>query len=65
MGDSTPVSIETEIMMERVKERYQDLRIQLETKVRGQGHHGLHTGSCCFTEPMSPHRCHLAPASAL
>uniref|UniRef100_A0A8D2HFA2 Ninein-like protein n=1 Tax=Urocitellus parryii TaxID=9999 RepID=A0A8D2HFA2_UROPR len=33
VGDSTPVSIETEIMMEQVKERYQDLKIQLETKV--------------------------------
>ncbi|XP_016074549.1 PREDICTED: ninein-like protein isoform X2 [Miniopterus natalensis] len=32
-GDSTPVSIETEIMMEQVKEHYQDLKIQLETKV--------------------------------
>lgn len=35
VGDSTPVSIETEIMMEQVKEHYQDLKIQLETKVRG------------------------------
>ncbi|XP_048646367.1 ninein-like protein isoform X5 [Marmota marmota marmota] len=33
VGDSTPMSIETEIMMEQVKERYQDLKIQLETKV--------------------------------
>ncbi|XP_047395931.1 ninein-like protein isoform X2 [Sciurus carolinensis] len=33
VGDSTPVSIETEIMMEQVKEHYQELRIQLETKV--------------------------------
>ncbi|KAM5178040.1 ninein-like protein isoform 2-T2 [Callospermophilus lateralis] len=33
VGDSPPVSIETEIMMEQVKERYQDLKIQLETKV--------------------------------
>ncbi|XP_024895358.1 ninein-like protein isoform X4 [Pteropus alecto] len=33
VGDSTPVSIETEIMMEQVKEHYQDLKIQLETKV--------------------------------
>ncbi|XP_036178834.1 ninein-like protein isoform X1 [Myotis myotis] len=33
LGDSTPVSLETEIMMEQVKEHYQDLRIQLETKV--------------------------------
>ncbi|XP_057559247.1 ninein-like protein isoform X2 [Hippopotamus amphibius kiboko] len=32
-GDSVPVSIETEIMLEQVKERYQDLEIQLETKV--------------------------------
>uniref|UniRef100_A0A8C8Z4C6 Ninein-like protein n=1 Tax=Prolemur simus TaxID=1328070 RepID=A0A8C8Z4C6_PROSS len=30
---STPVSIETEIMMEQLKEHHQDLRIQLETKV--------------------------------
>uniref|UniRef100_A0A5F9D152 Ninein-like protein n=1 Tax=Oryctolagus cuniculus TaxID=9986 RepID=A0A5F9D152_RABIT len=33
VGESTPVSIETEIMMEQVKEHYQDLRVQLETKV--------------------------------
>ncbi|XP_073930300.1 ninein-like protein isoform X6 [Castor canadensis] len=33
VGDSTPMSLETEIMMEQVKEYYQDLRIQLETKV--------------------------------
>ncbi|XP_039699485.1 ninein-like protein isoform X2 [Pteropus medius] len=33
VGDSTPVSIETEIMMEQVNEHYQDLKIQLETKV--------------------------------
>ncbi|XP_074174100.1 ninein-like protein isoform X2 [Rhinolophus sinicus] len=33
VGDSTPVSLETEIMMEQVKEHYQDLKIQLETKV--------------------------------
>ncbi|XP_008592110.1 PREDICTED: ninein-like protein [Galeopterus variegatus] len=33
MGDSSPVSIATEIMMEQVKEHCQDLRIQLETKV--------------------------------
>ncbi|XP_074174101.1 ninein-like protein isoform X3 [Rhinolophus sinicus] len=32
VGDSTPVSLETEIMMEQVKEHYQDLKIQLETK---------------------------------
>lgn len=37
LGDSTPVSLETEIMMEQVKEHYQDLKIQLETKVRGVG----------------------------
>lgn len=35
VGDSTPLSLETEIMMEQVKERYQDLKIQLDTKVRG------------------------------
>lgn len=35
VGDSIPVSLETEIMLEQVKERYQDLEIQLETKVRG------------------------------
>lgn len=40
VGDPTPVSIETEIMMEQVKEHYQDLKIQLETKVRG--HEGGH-----------------------
>ncbi|XP_053434504.1 ninein-like protein isoform X2 [Nycticebus coucang] len=33
MGNSAPMSIETEIMMEQVKERYQDLRMALETKV--------------------------------
>nr|XP_045011965.1 ninein-like protein isoform X1 [Jaculus jaculus]XP_045011966.1 ninein-like protein isoform X1 [Jaculus jaculus]XP_045011967.1 ninein-like protein isoform X1 [Jaculus jaculus] len=33
VGDSTPVSLKTELMMEQVKEHYQDLRIQLETKV--------------------------------
>ncbi|KAM7125269.1 ninein-like protein isoform 3-T3 [Molossus nigricans] len=33
LGDSTPVSIEMEIMMEQVKEHYQDLKIQMETKV--------------------------------
>ncbi|XP_054580109.1 ninein-like protein [Eptesicus fuscus] len=33
LGDSTPVSLETEILMEQVKEHYQDLKIQLETKV--------------------------------
>ncbi|XP_037349493.1 ninein-like protein isoform X2 [Talpa occidentalis] len=32
-GDSAPVSIEMEIMMEQVKEHYHDLKIQLETKV--------------------------------
>lgn len=35
VGDSIPVSLETEIMMEQVKEHCQDLKIQLETKVRG------------------------------
>lgn len=40
VGDSTPVSLETEIMMEQVKEHYQDLKIQLETKVGG--HEGGH-----------------------
>uniref|UniRef100_A0A8C9I8V7 Ninein-like protein n=1 Tax=Piliocolobus tephrosceles TaxID=591936 RepID=A0A8C9I8V7_9PRIM len=33
LGNSVPVSIETELMMEQVKEHYQDLRTQLETKV--------------------------------
>ncbi|XP_048204632.1 ninein-like protein [Perognathus longimembris pacificus] len=33
VGDSTPVSIGTEIMLEQVKEHYQDLKIQLEAKV--------------------------------
>lgn len=32
-GDSVPMSIEMEIMMEQVKEHYQDLKIQLEAKV--------------------------------
>lgn len=40
VGDSTPMSLETEIMMEQVKEHYQDLKIQLDTKVRG--HEGGH-----------------------
>ena len=35
VGDSAPASIETEIMLEQLKERYQELKIQLETKVRG------------------------------
>ncbi|ERE71468.1 ninein-like protein [Cricetulus griseus] len=33
VGDSTPVSLETEIMVEQMKEHYQELRMQLETKV--------------------------------
>ncbi|KAL1785396.1 ninein [Sigmodon hispidus] len=33
MGDPTPVSLETEIMVEQMKEHYQELRMQLETKV--------------------------------
>ncbi|CAK7311842.1 Ninein-like protein [Vulpes lagopus] len=33
IGDSIPVNLETEIMMEQVKEHYQALQIQLETKV--------------------------------
>nr|XP_045218293.1 ninein-like protein isoform X9 [Macaca fascicularis] len=33
LGNSVPVSIETELMMEQVKEHYEDLRTQLETKV--------------------------------
>ncbi|KAL6039410.1 hypothetical protein STEG23_012984, partial [Scotinomys teguina] len=33
IGDSIPVSLETEIMVEQMKEHYQELRIQLETKV--------------------------------
>ncbi|XP_017718272.1 PREDICTED: ninein-like protein isoform X2 [Rhinopithecus bieti] len=33
LGNSVPVSIEVELMMEQVKEHYQDLRTQLETKV--------------------------------
>ncbi|XP_068843708.1 ninein-like protein [Capricornis sumatraensis] len=33
VGDSAPASIETEIMLEQLKERYQELKIQLETKV--------------------------------
>ena len=37
LGDSTPASIEMEIMLKQVKEHYQDLKIQLETKVRGDG----------------------------
>lgn len=40
VGDSIPVSLETEIMVEQVKEHCQDLKIQLETKVRaGKGGH--------------------------
>uniref|UniRef100_A0A2I3GSG4 Ninein-like protein n=1 Tax=Nomascus leucogenys TaxID=61853 RepID=A0A2I3GSG4_NOMLE len=33
LGNSAPVSIETELMMEQVKEHYQNLSTQLETKV--------------------------------
>ncbi|KAM9248334.1 ninein-like protein [Dugong dugon] len=33
IGGPTPVSLETEIMVEQVKEHYQDFKIQLETKV--------------------------------
>ncbi|XP_013210625.1 ninein-like protein [Microtus ochrogaster] len=33
VGDSAPVSLETEIMVEQMKEHYQELRMQLETKV--------------------------------
>ncbi|XP_052580636.1 ninein-like protein isoform X3 [Peromyscus californicus insignis] len=33
VGDSTPMSLETEIMVEQMKEHYQELRMQLETKV--------------------------------
>ncbi|XP_030108099.1 ninein-like protein isoform X4 [Mus musculus] len=33
VGESTPVSLETEIMVEQMKEHYQELRMQLETKV--------------------------------
>ncbi|XP_076786059.1 ninein-like protein isoform X3 [Arvicanthis niloticus] len=33
VGESTPMSLETEIMMEQMKEHYQELRMQLETKV--------------------------------
>lgn len=35
MSDSAPMSLETEIMVEQMKEHYQELRMQLETKVRG------------------------------
>ena len=35
VGDSAPASIKTEVMLELLKERYQELKIQLETKVRG------------------------------
>lgn len=34
VGESTPVSLETEIMVEQMKDHYQELRMQLETKVR-------------------------------
>ncbi|XP_036041856.1 ninein-like protein [Onychomys torridus] len=33
MGDSAPMNLETEIMVEQMKEHYQELRMQLETKV--------------------------------
>ncbi|KAI5217744.1 Ninein-Like Protein [Manis pentadactyla] len=33
MGNSIPVSIEAEIMMEQLREHYQDLKVKLETKV--------------------------------
>lgn len=45
-GDSVPMSIEMEIMMEQVKEHYQDLKIQLEAKVRGR------EGGLRETEPL-------------
>lgn len=49
VGDSVPVSIETEIMLEQVKERYRDLEIQLETKVRGaEGGRRGQGASCCW-----------------
>ena len=35
VGDSAPASIKTEVMLELLKEHYQELKIQLETKVRG------------------------------
>lgn len=35
VGDSTPASIKTEITLEQLKEHHQELKIQLETKVRG------------------------------
>lgn len=47
MGDSTPVSLETEIMVEQMKEHYQELRMQLETKVRGFG-----TSGCKAMHPV-------------
>ncbi|CAI9167486.1 unnamed protein product [Rangifer tarandus platyrhynchus] len=34
VGDSTPASIDPEIMLEQLKEHYQELRIQLETQNR-------------------------------
>ncbi|CAO2578375.1 Ninein-like protein [Lemmus lemmus] len=33
VGDSAPMSLETEIMVEQMKEHYQELKMQLETKV--------------------------------
>lgn len=40
VGESIPVSLETEIKMEQMKEHYQELRMQLETKVRRFGTSG-------------------------
>ena len=35
VGDSAPASTKIEIMLKQLKECYQELRIQLETQVRG------------------------------
>lgn len=57
LGNSVPVSIETELMMEQVKEHYQDLRTQLETKVSvGLWGCGALGSSCCVSGSFTwPH----------
>lgn len=51
-GDPVPVSIQTELMVEQVKERYQDLKIQLETKVRA-AREPRETGASCWKAALS------------
>ena len=59
VGDSIPVSLETEIMMEQVKEHCQDLKIQLETKVRGSegGHRDMEEPRAACWKASCAHMC--------